>query len=145
MAGETKARKSPRKQVAQLQAAAEGVQSGETVEFLGEDFRLAEKIGALPLMKMAAYDMDGSIEGMWAASAAMYAMLQDTIHGDDWDRFERHAVKCKADMNDLQVLVRKCLEAITARPTRRPSGSSNGDSPASASSTATSSSAPGAA
>jgi hypothetical protein len=131
----------PRKQAAQLQAAAEGVQAGETAEFLGEKFRLAGKVGALPYMKLAAYD---GTENTVASAAARYAMLKDTVHEDDWPRFEQHALDAKATYDDLWKFIVKCMEAVTARPTRPPSASSNGDSAASANSTATSSAAPAA-
>lgn len=129
----------PRKQAAQLQAVAEGVEAPDTVEFLGERFRLAEKVGAMAYMKLAAYDGTGNIP---AAAAARYAMLKDALHPGDWERFEQHALDAKATYDDLWGFIVACMEAVTARPTRPPSASSNGDSPASANSTATSSSAP---
>lgn len=125
----------PRKQVTALQAAVEGVPAGEKIEFLGETFRVSEKAGIMPLLKYSAYADSPALIGQ--AAAALYAMLKDTIHEDDWDRFERHTMERKAGMDDLEGVVVKCVELLTARPTVPPSASSNGDSATSANSTAT--------
>src|SRR5260370_25594059 len=52
-------------------------------------------------------------------------------HGDgcewdagDWERFERHAIDSRAEGEDLMGVVETVMEAITARPTSPPSGSS---------------------
>src|SRR5437868_11446757 len=53
------------------------VTSARTVEFMGERFRIAEKIGLMPLLKFSAHaDMSTSDPG---ALAAMYSMLKDCI------------------------------------------------------------------
>lgn len=54
------------------------VTSDRTIEFLGERFRLADKVGLMPLLKFSAHsDLSTSDPG---ALAAMYAMLRDCIH-----------------------------------------------------------------
>lgn len=54
------------------------VDSTRTIEFMGEKFRIADKIGLMPLLKFAsASDLDVNDP---RALAAMYAMLRDCIH-----------------------------------------------------------------
>ena len=54
------------------------VDDSRTVEFLGRRFRVADKIGVMPLLKFAQY-ADVSITDL-RGLAAMYAMLRDCIH-----------------------------------------------------------------
>jgi hypothetical protein len=54
------------------------VDSRRTVEFMGEKFRIADKIGAMPLLKFSMY-ADMSVQDP-KALAAMYAMLRDCIY-----------------------------------------------------------------
>lgn len=124
------------------------VTSDRTVEFMGDRFRVAEKVGLMPLLKFSAHaDMSTSDP---AALAAMYSMLKDCIYegtpacgecircknGDetgcaqfdrgDWKRFEQHAIDTKADADELLDVITKVIELISARPTEQPSGSSPG-------------------
>jgi hypothetical protein len=124
------------------------VTSERTVDFLGERFRISDKIGLMPLLKFSAHaDMSTSDPG---ALAAMYAMLQDCIHPGtpgcgkckqckdddersckdfdpgDWSRFEHHAISTKADADELLDVITKTIELISGRPTGPPSPSSTG-------------------
>lgn len=116
----------------------DGVVTVLKVEFLGEEFRIADKVGLMPLMKFAHAASAGlaseDLEGM----AAMYAMLRNCIHGDDWPRFEQHAMNERADGDDLFPVIARTVELLSARPTPRPSDSSGGPQPTSASSRDTS-------
>jgi hypothetical protein len=137
------------------------VTSDRTVEFAGERFRIADKVGALPLLKFSMY-ADMSINDP-RAMAAMYAMLRDCIHpgtpgcGEcpaceaddemscaswdpgDWERFERHAMDTRADAEELLDVITKTMELISGRPTEPPPGSSPGRRATRAGSTARSS------
>lgn len=63
---------------AEIEVAGEIVTSDRTVELLGRRFRIADKIGLMPLLKFSAYaDMDVQDP---KALGAMYAMLRDCIH-----------------------------------------------------------------
>lgn len=133
-----------------------------TIEFMGERFRIADKIGLMPLLKFSAHaDMATSDP---RALGAMYAMLRDCIHGGspgcgqcaacrdgdetrcksydpgDWRRFEEHAIDTKAEADDLLDVITKAIEVISGRPTEPRSGSSPGPRAISAGSTARSSS-----
>jgi len=124
------------------------VTSDRTIEFMGARFRIADKIGLMPLLKFsAASDMNTADP---RALAAMYAMLRDCIHqgspacrecaackaGDeasckdsdpgDWKRFEDHAIDTKAEADDLLDVITKTMELIAGRPTEPPSTSSPG-------------------
>jgi hypothetical protein len=124
------------------------VTSARTVEFMGARFRVADKIGLMPLLKFSAHaDMSTNDPG---ALAAMYSMLKDCIHegnpgcgkcpackaGDerdcaefdpgDWRRFEQHAIDTKADADELLDVITKVIELIAGRPTGQPSTSSPG-------------------
>jgi len=149
-------------ELARIQGAAAGVVPGtavdvtangngdgvkaETVEFLGRQFRVAEKVGLMPLLKFSAY-ADVTVNDP-RALGAMYAMLRDCIYpgtpgcGEcedckggseqacpeydrgDWLAFEDHAMTTRADADDLMDVVSRVMELIAGRPTK-PSGSSS--------------------
>lgn len=120
----------------------------ETVEFLGRQFRIAEKIGLMPLLKFSAYSDVGVSDPR--ALGAMYALLRDCIYRGhpgcgtcadckngadqackdfdrgDWAAFEDHAMDTQADADDLFGVVSKVMELIAGRPTKPPGTSSPG-------------------
>lgn len=133
----------------------------DTIEFMGRRFRIADRIGLMPLLKFSAHaDLTTSDP---RALGAMYAMLRDCIHpgspgcgecaactaGDearckdydagDWRAFEDHAIEAKADADDLLDVITRTVELISGRPTAPPSPSSPGRRAISAGSTARSS------
>jgi len=124
------------------------VTSDRTVEFMGERFRISDRIGLMPMLKFSAHaDMSTSDPG---ALAAMYSMLKDCIYPGqpgcgnckackadderackdsdpgDWRRFEQHAIDAKADADDLLDVITRAIELISGRPTEPPSPSSAG-------------------
>lgn len=133
---------------------------GKTVEFMGRRFRIADKVGAMPLLKFSMYaDMAVSDP---RAMGAMYAMLRDCIRpgsgcgdckactdGDesdckdwdpgDWAAFEQHAMESRAEADDLLDVIAKTMELLSGRPTAPSSPSSGGRRSISAGSTARSS------
>lgn len=133
-----------------MQAAAEGaeiVDDGK-VEFLGETFGMAEKIGIMPIIHLIVAQKKGVDSNDPAGLIALYEVLRDCIDQtrpqeerpdprtgemvptdvgpSEWDRFEEHAVLTKADGEDLMAVVQKVYEVLSARPTRSPNGSSAG-------------------
>lgn len=99
-------------------------QKYDFAELNGEKFRVADEMGVMPMLKWAAFsDMSTEDPG---ALAAIYAMLMDVIHEDDWTRFERHAIKTKADAEELMNVISAGMEIITARPTKQPDGTATG-------------------
>lgn len=124
----------------ELQALSEGVVVDPgRLEFLGESFRLGDAVGLMPLMKFAHAANSGLDSSDMDGLAALYALIRDTVHADDWARFERHAIDRHADGDDLMGFVSKAIEAISARPSRRRSVSSDGSPRTSESSTVSSS------
>jgi hypothetical protein len=139
------------RELTETQAAAEGVELKETVEFFGAEYRLAPRVGLMPLLKFAHAAGRGigseDLEGM----AAMYAIIRDVVYrgepacgecpdckrypddpgrcqyyaAGDWERFERAAIDEQADGDDLLDFVHEAMEQISARPTPAPSGSSS--------------------
>lgn len=113
--------------VQQLQAANEGVViDGDFVEFMGEKFKMGERIGLMPLLKFAHVSSKGVNAGDMEGLAAMYALIRDCIAADQWERFEQTAIEKQAEDTDLLDVVAKTIEALSARPTQRRSGSSSG-------------------
>jgi hypothetical protein len=136
-------------------------ENARTVEFLGRRFRVAEKIGLMPLLKFSAFS-DVAVSDP-RALGAMYAMLRDCIHpghpgcGEcadckngseqacpefdrgDWHAFEDHAMDTKADADDLMDVITATMELISGRPTKPPAASSPGRRATSGASTARSS------
>jgi hypothetical protein len=129
-------------QAAELQAMSEGldvtVVDAASLEFLGELFRLGESIGLMPLMKFAHAANSGLDSDDMAGLAALYSLVRDTIHPDDWDRFERLAIEKHAEGDEIFEFVGKAIASISARPSQRRSVSSNGAPPTSPNSTASS-------
>jgi hypothetical protein len=160
----------------ELQHAADPELSGEIISptrvitLAGEDFRVAEKVGLMPLLKFSyAANLRTDDE---RAYAALYEILRDVILEDeppcgkcagckaagknpatedcqfaeegDWGKFQQHAVDCKADADELMDVVAQAIRIISARPTESPSASSNGRQPTSRKSTAARSTRPAA-
>jgi hypothetical protein len=111
-----------------IQAMSEGVETptGKHFEFMGKTFRLADKVGLMPLMRfahMASSGMDTDQDFM-TAMAAIYDMIKDVIHEDEWAAFQQHATDTKANEDQLLGVVQQAVEIMTARPTEPGSDSS---------------------
>jgi hypothetical protein len=93
-------------------------------ETVNRSYRIADKVGLMPLMKFA-YNASGGIatDDMRALSA-IYEMLRDCLHDAEWDRFQSEMTELKADAEDMLPIVQQTIEILTARPTRPVSGSS---------------------
>jgi len=146
---------------ADAQAEFEGVERALFVEFEGERFALARRVSTLPLMKFAHYAAKGTDSASMRGMAAMYEMLQSCFErgqpcgkceicvgidglfegnpydcesriGDEWPRFERHAIDAGADDEMLFTVVTDVITIVSARPTRRRSGYSPPERPTSA-------------
>jgi len=130
------------------QAEIEGVATEQFVEFEGELFRLASRVSYLPIMKFAHYASKGTDSASMQGLAAMYEMLRgcfdrgepcgkdecefcsagrerecETRKGDEWPRFQDHAIAVGADDEQLFAVVSDVLERVSARPTQPRSGS----------------------
>lgn len=110
------------------------------VEFAGERFTIADRIGLMPLMRFAKVAQRGVDSNELEGLTAMYDLLEQCIADQDWQRFQAHADKVRADGDQLMAVVKDVMEALSRRPTSRPSDSSDGPSTASTSSAVDSSS-----
>jgi hypothetical protein len=96
------------------------------IEFEGERFGMAEAIGAMPLMRFAKVAKSGADSNNMDGLVAMYDLLEQCIEPAEWVRFQAHADKTRADGEKLMTVVGKVFEALSERPTGRPSASSGG-------------------
>jgi hypothetical protein len=96
------------------------------VEFCGERFTVADRIGAMPLMRFAKVAQGGVDSGDMAGLAAMYDLLEQVIDPKDWNRFQATADRARVDGDELMMFVAKVMKQITDRPTEQPSDSSDG-------------------
>ena len=143
------------RELAVIQAAAaqpemegEVIATGDYVELHGRKFRVADRIGLMPLLKYSASAQLSTTDPR--ALGAIYTLLRDCIHpgtpacgeGEtckagndtmcksydpgDWAEFEEHAMITRADGDDLLDVITKVMEIISGRPTGPPSGSSPG-------------------
>jgi len=107
-----------------LQGVSEGIPTDGRVTVLGHSYKVADKVGLMPLLKFAHAADQGidsqDIEGL----NAIYEMLNDCIAPADWDRFQKEMTKEKAFVDDLLPVVQQAIQIISARPTGEPSGSS---------------------
>lgn len=110
------------------------------IEFGGDTFDTAERIGLMPMMRFAKVANEGIDSNTLQGLAAMYDLLEQCIAPHDWSRFQKVADRTHADGEELMAVVGKVFEVLSARPTSRPSVSSDGPSTTSTPSTAGSSS-----
>lgn len=109
-------------------------------EYDKAEYRLADEIGIVPLMRWAAAaDLSTDDTG---AMGAMWAILQDLIDAKDFPAWVKHATRNKANAEEVLDFVNVCMEAITGNPTERPASSSDTEQSTSPASTETSSAAP---
>ncbi len=101
----------------------------EPIEFLGEKFAIAERIGLMPLMRFAKVAKSGVDSDDLDGLAAMYDLIQQCVSEEDWVRFEDHADKMRADGDQLMGFVQRVVTELAERPTQRPSDSSDGPQP----------------
>jgi hypothetical protein len=122
----------------------------QSVEFLGEDFAIADKVGLMPLLRFAHAAKSGLDSADMEGMAALYDMLRQCISEravyvrdgrpidkpdelDDgvtvlggWAEFEAHATKAKADDEDLMGVVQRVMALMSERPTIPASDYSDG-------------------
>jgi len=130
------------------QAAAEGVveSDGDYVDFFGEKFRLADRVGIMPMVQFGYASKKGLDSDDLEGLAAMYSLIRSVIHRppllDDegqkvrdengkalrdereWFRFVELAEDELADGDDVMGFVNRAMEIMAARPTARREGSS---------------------
>lgn len=114
------------------QATSEGVKTGKiggkldrSVDFMGQKFPIASKVGLMPLMEFAYYASSGADTSDMGSLVAIYEMLRDCFKDEDtFDEFRKLAKRTKADAEDMMPVVQQTIELLTARPTEQDSESS---------------------
>lgn len=101
----------------------------ETITFGGEEFRIADKVGLMPLMRFAHVASGGVDAEDMAGLVAIHDLLEQCFPEDEWSRFQRVATKTRADGAELMGVIKSVFEAIGRRPTGRSSDSSDGPTP----------------
>jgi hypothetical protein len=104
----------------------QGQQRILVVPWLGENFRLAEKIAFTPFMvfgKMAAEAVDTMDP---EAFAAMYDVVWSVVHEDDWKKWLSHSTKMRADDTEILQFIQLSQEVMSGRPIGQSSDSSGG-------------------
>jgi hypothetical protein len=98
-------------------------------DFCGERFRVMDDDpSALPFLELADAIHNGVDTTDMQGMAAMYRMLKGCIHAEDWPRFRKTAMDHNAAPDDILPIVGAIWEAVTGRPTPRPSDSPDGPS-----------------
>ncbi len=136
----------------EVQAAAEGVvmPDDDRVEFLGERFRLAERVGIMPMLAYANASKTGLDSDDMEGLAAMYTRVRDVVDQrrppridpktgqqavdaegnpewagpSEWMRFEKHALEQQADGEEVMEFVSRAMSVLAARPRKRREASS---------------------
>lgn len=85
-------------------------------------FRIDLDTGLMPLMEWAAANDSENPENA-PQLAALFYLLKDVVHPDDWDAFRKHARDSRAKGPDFVKFQNAAAEAIAAVPTEQPASS----------------------
>ena len=92
--------------------------------FAGQLFDIVEDVSTLPMMRYAAALLTNDTTTIYAAA---YNLLRALVEPNDWGRFEATATTRKATYKQLMDgVVYPVYNHVIGRPTRQPSGSSDG-------------------
>jgi len=102
-----------------------GKETVYVVPFKGKEYRIAESVGLMPIMKFSRFQNMSTDDPR--AMMAMYDLLKNCISDVDFDEFELHATETRAGAEDLLDVIQSVLEALAGRPTE-PRGTSSATS-----------------
>lgn len=122
------AKRSKGKRSRELQKALQGslVAPAPVLTFAGKPFKVADKLGLMPLLRFAHLAKQGVDSDDMEGLVAIYDLLVNVIAPEDWEAFEQHAVDVRAEGEALMAVVTQAIGLIAQRPTERPSDSSDG-------------------
>ena len=109
------------------------------VEAMGHRYEVADKIGLGPLIKFRMLAKQGVMSDDFEALDVMTALLAQAFTEEAWGRFQEDMLVHRLDQDDIFAVVKSAIQLIAARPTMRPSVSSDGPATTTASSTGSSS------
>ncbi len=104
----------------------EAVGEPDFFTFYNEQFQVADRVGAMPLLRFASVAESGVEAEEMEGLAAMHDLLRDCLSEGDWSRFQRTAAVKKASAEELMEVCAAVYQAVTGRPTSRPSDSADG-------------------
>ena len=84
--------------------------------------RLADEVGIMPLMEWVAA-AEGKKDETSKSLVAVYHVLEDTVHEDDWDEFRAFGREHKLQAKEYGEFINSALEAVAGRPTEESTGS----------------------
>lgn len=87
-----------------------------------QEFRLADEVGVMPLMEWVAA-AEGNQNETGKSLVAIFHVLEDTVHEDEWDEFREYGRENKIQAKPYGDFINAALEAIAGRPTEESSGS----------------------
>lgn len=89
-----------------------------TFKLMGAEYKLADKVGIWPLMQYARALEAGDNElGNRKAMASAHAILEDSIHPDDWGRFQEDMISKK--MDDILMVLDAVMSAVRIADSKR--------------------------
>ncbi|HET7736453.1 MAG TPA: hypothetical protein VFK52_10785 [Nocardioidaceae bacterium] len=103
-----------------------------TISFCGEQLRLADKVGMMPVMRLARAQQriagKGQVSDADAAEVmvAMLDVVEQCIADEDIGRFEHLATAHRVGTTEIEEFLDRVMRAVADRPTGRSSDSSAG-------------------
>lgn len=89
-----------------------------TFKLMGAEYRLADKVGIWPLMQYArAVETGDTDTGQRRMMASAHAILEDSVHKDDWGRFQEDMITKK--MDDILLVLDAVMGAVRIADNRR--------------------------
>jgi hypothetical protein len=97
-----------------------------TFKLMGAEYKLAEKVGIWPLMQYSrAIETGDNDVGNRRALASAHAILEDSVHPDDWGRFQEDMIAKK--MEDILQVLDAVMGAVQVAGSKRTrNGRANG-------------------
>ena len=86
------------------------------VDFGGETFRTADEVAFMAELQFAHVAKAGIDAGDLDGLAAMYELLEQCLHAEDWQRFKKTALRTKASGDDLLAFVGEVGRALRGQP-----------------------------
>jgi hypothetical protein len=96
------------------------------ISWEGATFRLAPKVGMMPLLTFAKLAEGGADTEDMEALAAMHDLIQQCVAEEDWARFKYHATKIRAQEEEFMAFVQGAIQTLSKDRTGKPSGSPAG-------------------
>lgn len=103
-----------------------------TIEFCGEQLRLADKVGMMPVMRLArvqqrvAHLAEPSDADVAEVMVAMLDVVEQCLADEEHARFEHLATVHRVGTTEIEEFLGRVMMAVADRPTSRSSDSSGG-------------------